>query len=86
MLHVAMESAEVDGLLDEVELAAWEWVDELMVDDRWEEVEDGVSARVEEKNLPALNSLDAASFAQWYSMRRVSWGGDVWLMKPPPTV
>ena len=75
MFRAAMESAELDGLLgEEAELAAWERAAELMAGNRWEEVEDSVSARVMEEDLPALNSLDAEGYAVFDEKSFLGWG------------
>ena len=53
----------MDGLLgEEAELAAWERAAQLTAEERWEEVEDSVSARVAEEDLPAHNRVDARGY------------------------
>ena len=75
MFCAAMESVELDGLLgEEAELVAWEWVAELMAGNRWEEVEDSVSAQVVEEDLPTLNSLDAEGYAVFDEKSFLGWG------------
>jgi hypothetical protein len=76
MFRLAMEQAELDGLLgEEAELVAWERAAELMAENRWEEVEDFVSAWVAEEDLPAHNSIDAEGYMVYDESSFLGWVG-----------
>ena len=73
MFRLAMEQAELDGLLgEEAELAAWERAAELMAENRWEEVGD---REVEVEDLPFINSVDAQGYAVCDESSFLGWVG-----------